>query len=287
MMAEGLEYNEDQRAVLSLLKGKEKVLLMAAPSFVVDFSYLSFVPTMKGLGFDLVSELTFGAKEVNEAYHAYIKRNKKKQEIFIASVCPMIVSLVKGQAPELAKYLLPFDSPMTAMAKILGKNNPKHKLVFLAPCNAKKAEAKKAGTIDAVVTFREMKEIVQKEKPKKKGKGHLFDRYYNDFTKIYPLSGGLAATLHAKDILKKEEMVSYDNCKNLQRVFDRHSGKVFYDLLFCPGGCIGGPGVESRLPLAKRKKKVLDYRKFARREKIGERRGLNKYTKGLNYRTKF
>ena len=131
-------YGEDQQKVLSLLKGNQKTILMVAPSFVVDFDYKTFVPLMKGLGFDLVSELTFGAKIVNENYHKYILKNEKKQEKFIASVCPTIVTLVKTQTPEMKKYLLPFDSPMVAMAKVLHKQNPKHKIVFLAPCNAKK-----------------------------------------------------------------------------------------------------------------------------------------------------
>ena len=245
---------------------------------------------MKGLGFDTVSELTFGAKIVNEQYHKYISKNKKKQKKFVASVCPMIVNLTKGQAPEMVSYLLPFDSPMAAMAKILHKAEPKQKIVFLAPCMAKKVEAKKTKLVDGVVTFVEMKEIILREKPKKKGSGkdaHLFDRFYNDFTKIYPLAGGLAKTMHSKDILKKDEVISKDNCKNVQAVFEKNSGKVFYDLLFCQGGCIGGSGIASREKIAVRMKKVLNYRKHAKGEKIGERVGLNKYTKGLNFRTKF
>ena len=70
----------------------------------------------------------------------------------------------------------------------------------------KKIEAKKSGIINGVVNFAEMNEIIRIEKPKKVGVGkdsHLFDRFYNDFTKIYPLGGGLAATLHSKDILTK------------------------------------------------------------------------------------
>jgi iron only hydrogenase large subunit-like protein len=285
-------YFDDQKKALSLLKGKQKVCLMAAPSFVVDFDYLFFVPLMKGLGFDKVSELTFGAKIVNEHYHKFIKDKKGKggtgHEKFISSVCPASVEMVKNQHPELKKFLLPFDSPMVAMAKVLHKEYPKHKLVFLAPCSAKKIEAKKSGLIDVAITFREMKEIVEKEKPKRAHGSHLFDRFYNDYTKIYPLSGGLSTTLHMKDILKKHEVVACDGCADLAKLFDRHSDKIFYDILFCKGGCIGGNGVASKLPLFLRKKKVLDYKKFADREKIPEKRvGLNKYTEGLSFETKF
>jgi len=281
-------YNEDQLKVLSLLKSEEEVCLMAAPSFVVDFDYNKFVPLMKGLGFEFLTELTFGAKIVNQEYHKYIHENKDKQEKFICSVCPATVEMVKASHPEMVKYLLPFDSPMSAMAKVIDKNWPNQKNVFLAPCFAKKREAKKyPNLIHATITFSEMKDIVSKEKPRPLKGSHLFDRFYNDYTKIYPLSGGLSATLHSKDIFTKEEMISMDGAKNLQKVFDKYSDKKFYDLLFCNGGCIGGPGIASNKPIFVKRKKVLNYRKGAKTEKIGERKGLEKYTEGIDFSAEF
>ncbi len=295
-------YNESQRNLLKLLgksgkvksKKAQKVILMAAPSFVVDFDYKNFVPLMKGLGFDLVTELTFGAKMVNLNYHEYIKTHKNKQHKFISSVCPSSVALVKSQHPDLARFLMPFDSPMIAMAKIMKKHHPKHKIVFLAPCSAKRIEAKKyiykkKPLIDCTVTFTEMKQIVAKEKPKsKKGVGNKFDSFYNDYTKVYPLSGGLSATLHSKDILKKNEIVACDGCNNLAELFSKHPDKTFYDILYCDGGCIGGNGVASRLPTYLKKRKVIVYRNLAKREKAGKTHiGVEKFTKGLNFSRNF
>ena len=281
-------YNEDQLKVLSLLASEHEVCLMAAPSFVVDFDYATFVPLMKGLGFDYTTELTFGAKIVNQEYHKYIHEHKDSQEKFICSVCPATVELIKSKYPEMKKYLLPFDSPMSAMAKVVDKNWPNQKNVFLAPCFAKKREAKEfPDIIDATITFAELKDIVAKEKPTPLKGSHLFDRFYNDYTKIYPLSGGLSATLHSKDILSKEEMVSMDGAKNLSKIFDKHSDKKFYDLLFCNGGCIGGPGVAAKKPIFWKRKRVLNYRKNAKKEKIGKRKGLDKYTKGISFSKKF
>ena len=210
------------------------------------------------------------------------------QEKFICSVCPACVELVKAKYPEMEKYLLPFDSPMSAMAKVIDKNWPNQKNVFLAPCFAKKREAKKyPNLIHATITFSELKDIVSKEKPTPLKGSHLFDRFYNDYTKIYPLAGGLSATLHSKDILTKEEMVAKDGVKNLQKLFDKHSDKKFYDILFCNGGCIGGPGVASNKPIFVKRKRILSYRKGAKTEKIGKRKGLDKYTEGLDFSTEF
>jgi len=282
-----IEYNDDQKKVLELLRSKQKTCIMAAPSFVVDFDYKTFVPLMRGLGFDKVTELTFGAKMVNHEYHKFIGKNRKKQEKFIASVCPASVELIKNKYPDLKKFLLPFDSPMVAMAKIVSKNFKGHRIVFLSPCNAKKSEAKKSGIVDIAITFTEMKQILSVEKPKPAKVSHLFDRFYNDYTKIYPLAGGLSATLHAKDILKKEEVVECDGCVDMIKLFDSHPDKVFYDILFCKGGCIGGPNVASKDSITERKKRVLAYLKLAEKEYAGKRIGLEKYAKGIDFRTKF
>lgn len=278
-----MQYNDDQITMLELLGHEEDVCLMVAPSFVVDFDYKTFVPKMKALGFDVITELTFGAKIVNQLYHKYISENKKKQEKFISSVCPASVNLIKAKHPELVKYLLPFDSPMIVMAKILKKEYPKNKIVFLAPCTAKKVEAKNSGLIDCAITFKEMKQVISKQKIKPLKVSHKFDSFYNDYTKIYPLAGGLAKTLHAKDILKENEVVSSDGIRKLNNLMKKYPNKIFYDILFCDGGCIGGNGVACNTPIFMRKYSVLGYRKNAKKEKIGERKGLDKYTKGIDF----
>jgi len=280
-------YNEDQLKILELLAHNNNVSLMVAPSFVVDFDYKTFVPLMKGLGFDYISELTFGAKTVNGEYHDYISKNKSRQKKFISSTCPMCVSIVKAKNHNMSSYLLPIVSPMVAMAKILKKNFPKSKVVFLSPCTAKKTEARKSKIIDAAITFKEMKQILSREKTKPKKSSHLFDRFYNDYTKIYPLSGGLTKTLNKKGILDEKEVCQKDGCKDFTSFFQQNPHKLFYDILFCDGGCIGGNGVVARTPVFMRKYSVLSYRKQAKKEKIGKRKGLEKYTKGINFSTKF
>jgi len=285
-------YNEDQKKVLSLLKGKDKLCLMAAPSFVVDFDYKTFVPTMNALGFDKVTELTFGAKITNKQYEKYIKENKQTQEKFISSVCPASVELIKNKFPELKKFLLPFDSPMGAMAKVCRKCFPKHKIVFLSPCGAKKVEASKLfdkkgkKLIESTVTFCEMKQIIAKEKPKVKNKKNKFDSFYNDFTKIYPLAGGLCGTLHHKDILKEKEIISCDGFEKFSDLFKKNQDKVFFDVLFCNGGCIGGMGVASKMPLFFKKRRVISYSNFAKKEKMNGQEGLEKYYKGIDFSRK-
>ncbi|MFA6065490.1 MAG: [Fe-Fe] hydrogenase large subunit C-terminal domain-containing protein [archaeon] len=291
----GFAYSPDQLKLLSLIKESnkrngKKLVLMSAPAFVVDFDYKPFVPLMKALGFDKVTELTFGAKITNQQYHKYIKSNKSAQEKFISSVCPASVELIKNQFPEMKKYLLPFDSPMGAMSKIVKKSYPKHKIIFLAPCNAKKIEASKyldkkgKRLIELVLTFSEMKQILAKEKVIPAQVSHGFDSFFNDYTKIYPLAGGLCGTMNTAGILEKNEMISCDGYESIKRAFrKKNSKKIFFDLLFCTGGCIGGPGVATKLPIFLRKQRVLNYTKIAAKESMKGKQGITKYTKGISF----
>lgn len=302
----GFAYNEDQLKLLKLLKESKKkngkkLVLMSAPSFVVDFDYKKFVKQMKGLGFDKVTELTFGAKITNQNYYNYIKKhysiykkgNKKVDKDFsikfISSVCPASVELIKSKFPVMRKYLLPFDSPMGAMSKVVKKNFPNHKIVFLSPCSAKKLEAAKLvdkkgnNLIDATVTFSEMKQIVAKEKPNSSKGSHKFDSFYNDYTKVYPLAGGLCGTLHYEDIMKKSDVVSCDGFNKFDSFFKKHHDKVFFDVLFCKGGCIGGNGIASKRPIFFKKQRVKSYVRVASREKMDGPKGLTKYTKGIDF----
>jgi len=264
---------------------KGKYVAMVAPSFVVDFKYPQFVHALKDLGFDKVVELTFGAKLVNSAYHEHLKN---KKQLCIASVCPGIVDLVYKKYPQFKKNLIPVDSPMIAMAKVCKKIYSKHKLIFISPCNYKKIEASKSKFVDFVVDYKELKEIFLKNKIKLNNKRKIyFDKFYNDYTKIYPIAGGLSKTAHLKGILCKTQIKKIDGIAAVMKFLDKPDKEIiFFDCNFCKGSCIGGPCIISKQPLSKRKKKILDYLKLSKREDIPEsRKGLVKKAKGISFKT--
>jgi iron only hydrogenase large subunit-like protein len=283
-----MEYNTNQLNVLKLLKEEKEVCLMVAPSFVIDFNYSNFVPMMRSLGFSYVTEITFGAKIVNKNYEKYILQNPDKKT-FISSTCPTIVDLIKSKYPQLTKYLIPFDSPVITMAKILKKNFPNSKIVFLSPCYSKKFEAKLSGLIQETITFKEMKQILKNENIKPKKESHLFNRFYNDYTKVYPVSGGLSSTMKKDKILDDSQIIICEGQKKLDKIINEidHNQKKFYDILFCEGGCIGGPEVNARTPLWFRKLSIISYLKKSKKEKIGHKLGLGKYTKKINFEKEF
>jgi iron only hydrogenase large subunit-like protein len=262
---------------------KIKLLAMVAPSFVTDFEYPFFVQQLSDLGFDKSTELTFGAKMVNREYHKILKKSKK---LVIASPCPGIITTIKEKYPQYVKNLIKVDSPMVAMAKVCRKHFPKHKIVFISPCNFKKIEVNACPQIDYVIDYNQLKELFKKYKIKKRKCEILFNRFYNDYTKIYPLSGGLGKTVHVKKILKQDEIAIIDGVAKVMKFLDNPNPKIkFLDCLFCSGGCIGGPHTSQKLTIAQKRKKVFDYLKEAKQEDIPEdRKGIVKKASGLKFK---
>ncbi len=274
---------------------KEKCVALVAPSFVVDFSYPHIIRQLKDLGFDKVVELTFGAKMLNRGYYEDLKKNKargEKARMLISSPCPGIVNTIRNNFPELAKDLIQVDSPVSAMGKICRKEFPKHKLIFISPCDFKKQECEESPYIDYVIDYEQLKDLFKKYKVKKRklrvNCKMCFDKFYNDYTKIYPLSGGLAETAHVRRVLKKDQIAIIDGISNIMEFLKNpRKGTQFLDCLFCDGGCIGGPHTNKKLSIAKKKKLVMKYLAKSKRQDIPEdRKGLIKKAKGISFRRK-
>ena len=278
----------DINKITSELKKGVKMIALVAPSFVIEFSYPKLITQLKKLGFDKVTELTFGAKLVNREYHKLLEKKNKK--LIISSPCPGIVELIKQRYPKYKKKLALIDSPVIAMGKVCKKYYPKHKTVFLSPCDYKKIETSKTKYIDYIIDYQQLHELIRKNKLTniKVPKEELFDKFYNDYTKIYPLSGGLAKTAHVKELLKKDEVKIIDGAKKVIKFLENPDPKVkFLDVLFCEGGCIGGLRTSKKLSIPAKRKKVVSYMKKSEKKSIPEeRKGIYEKAKDLKFTKK-
>jgi iron only hydrogenase large subunit-like protein len=265
---------------------KGKFVAMVAPSFVANFSYPSIVYRLKRLGFDKVVELTFGAKMINREYQKILAKSDK---LWIASACPGIVSTIKNSMPEYKKNLIPVDSPMVAMAKICKKEFSDHKVVFISPCDFKKAEAEGSRYVDYVIDYNELESLFREHKIRKSVLrwNIKFDSFYNDYTKIFPLGGALAETAHLKNVLGRDEFVCMDGIVDVVKFLKKpKKGVRLVDCLFCVGGCVGGPHTDQEKSVERKRDLVLNYLKRARREAIPEdSKGLVAKAKGLRFRS--
>jgi iron only hydrogenase large subunit-like protein len=264
------------------LKNKTKMIALVAPSFVSTFDYPQFIHQLRDLGFDKVAELTFGAKMINREYHKILMKSKK---LVISTTCPGITNTIKGRYPQYVKNLIKVDSPMIATAKICKKIYPGYKTCFISPCDLKKIEAENSKYVDYVIDYEQLENLFLKNKIKA-NKNHIhFNKFYNDYTKIYPLSGGLSKTAHLKGVLKKGEEKTIDGIEDVMKFLDDPEPNVkFLDVTFCKGGCMGGNHV-AKIPLSEKRKKLMHYMEIAREEDIPKgREGLIEKAKGISFK---
>lgn len=274
---------------------EQKYICLLAPSFVAVWDYPNIVYRLRVLGFDNVLELTFGAKMTNLNYYEILK--EKRDRTWIASPCPTLVNLIRSKYPHLVKNLVPVQSPMGSMGLITKKFYPNHKIVFVGPCLTKKLEAKELGFVDEVLTFKEVEDLfVQNNIPERIEDSKYqvtFDKFYNDYTKIYPLSGGLSSTLHHDRILNKRDILVTDGINNVIKILDQfkegyYKNYVFLDILSCEGGCINGPGMVNSYSLKERVNRVKRYRDYAQRyENDLGRTGKKIHADGVVFRRDF
>jgi hypothetical protein len=63
-----------------------------------------------------------------------------------------------------------------------------------------------------------------------------FDKFYNDYTKVYPLSGAVAQTMHTKDILKEDQILIVDGILGMEdamKKLESDTNIKFLDALSC------------------------------------------------------
>ncbi len=232
--------------VYKLLSSGHKVAACVAPSFPAEFSefkdYRVLVGMIRKLGFDYVTEVSFGADVVAKEYEKRIKSEDYTGDI--SSDCPAVTYYIRHYHPDIVSSLAPIVSPMVAMARIVReKYGPDVKIVFIGPCFAKKAES---GETDEVITFLELREMMQQSgiRPENSEPG-VFDPPVGGKGAIFPITRGLFLTTNSKEDIPEEWSVIADgrvNFKEAVREFEEGFIRNKHLELLCCEGCIMGPG---------------------------------------------
>lgn len=262
-MNEAAVPNEPQ-ILMDLLEKKEPVVAMLAPSFPIAYQYPDIVGKLKRMGFAYVVEVAAGAVNTNAAAVEILTKDENAR--IITSPCASFVRMIRTKHPHLKEYLgFAADSPMVATARIVREKYPEHRPIFIGPCNAKKLEASEDyPELEIVsVTYKQMKEVfakfnIQDDHSDKEAKFDIEETH----TRLYPISGGLAQSSQVKDLLAAEEIEvvsGWQNCEEALKRFEASDRVRLLDILFCEGGCINGPGIESPLEIEQRREKIIDF----------------------------
>lgn len=246
------------QVIQSILQG-DQVIAIVAPAFIGQFSGQvspgKLMSAMKKLGFDRTVEVAIGADlcTIEEAKD-FIEKVPEKQDYMATSCCPawhsMIEKLYPGEMHKISMTL----TPMVFTARLMKKQNPGCKVVFVGPCAAKKLEAIREdirSDVDFVLTFEELmgmfeaKEIDWDALEDAEGlkEGTAAGRYF-------AVSGGVAKAV--TDLAEKENpgmqiktarAEGLRECRKLMAVAKAGKYKGYLlEGMACPGGCVAGPG---------------------------------------------
>jgi len=264
--------------LIDLLKDKDtpvyaSVAPAAAGQFGEDVSMGQLRTALKLLGFEDMVETALFADilTIREAFE-FSHLVKHAGDFFLTSCCcPVWFNLTKKHYPEIFTHMSPSVSPMIASGRILKTLYKGAKVVFIAPCIAKKAEINEPelkGAIDFVINFRELAEIFDaleinlKELPSDdKDQASMGGR-------LYARTGGVSFSvktvvnrLEPQRLIQLKSM-KVDGVKSCKEILDDLSkGKEidanFIEGMGCIGGCVGGP--RTNLDVGKATRIVNEY----------------------------
>lgn len=263
------QIESDLETTAKAIRDGRSVILSLAPSFVSAFPEYTWPDLQKAilrLGFAAVEETAIGASIVAEHYKSFLE---KTGETLISACCPVVVNLIDKYYPQLTSNLAGVVSPMIAHGRIIKHNYGEDAfVVFAGPCIAKIAEARQNGSsIDAVITFQELKNWLQKNKIGS-GTGTIVSKHAGETyrARYFPIPGGIVKSfMNVSET--EDDFVYVDGIENCIEVFEGMSkGEIsprFIEALACAGGCIGGPANISEQCMAARKIKVVEFAKHA------------------------
>lgn len=239
-----------------------KVVLSLGSSFLglfPEYTPQQLIAAIKALGFYTVEETAVGAEAVSLLYRKIVKNTQKP---IISSNCPVIVNIVKKYYPHLTDNLAPIVSPMMAHGKIIKQKTGQDTfVVFAGPCMAKFGEKNDSHSVDAIMTFVQLRQWLNQNKYK--NEDAALDSYVPEplgNARFFPLAGGILKSFMEFDILDTE-IIAVDGIESCQEVFESLSrGEIaprFIEAFSCVGGCIGGPAGGCTLPMPVRKLKAI------------------------------
>ncbi len=246
------------QVIQSILQG-DKVIAIMAPAFIGQFSGMvspgKLVTAMEMLGFHKVVEVAIGADlcTIEEAKD-FLEKVPHEQDYMATSCCPAWHSMIEKLYPsEMGKISMTL-TPMVFTARMMKKDHPGCKVVFVGPCAAKKLEAIRANIrsdVDFVLTFEELM--------------GMFEAKEIDFATLpeadvmnegtaagrnFAVAGGVAKAV--TDLAEKQNpglkintarAEGLRDCRKLMAMAKAGKYKGYLlEGMGCPGGCVAGPG---------------------------------------------
>ncbi|NLE15765.1 MAG: 4Fe-4S binding protein [Spirochaetales bacterium] len=240
--------------VVKMLAKEEHVTALIAPAIEGQFpgTLSQIKAALLAAGFSSVLEVSEGAEttSLHEA-EELAERKARGKGYMTTSCCPAYMELVDKHLPFLGERRSSALSPMGYAALKAKELNPATKNVFIGPCLAKKVEAVRLKTIDAVITFSELASLfIAKGIDVRELEGaDLGDTSSFEDCRQFALSGGVASCVLSRFAPSHEVQVLPVNGVDKKmfrtmKIWEKRPAEAdLVEVMCCEGGCINGPGV--------------------------------------------
>lgn len=254
------------QVVRSMMEGN-RVIAIVAPAFIGQFGKHStpekFTTAMKLLGFDRVVEVAVGADMCTiEEAKDFLEKVPAEQPYMATSCCPAWHSMIEKLYPQQVANMSMTLTPMVYTARLMKKQYPDCKVVFVGPCAAKKLEAIREdirSDVDFVLTFEELQ--------------GMFEAREIDFSQLsegesmkegtaagrgFAVSGGVAKAVadlvHQTQPEREIPTARAEGLRDCRKMMalakaGKYKGYLLEGMA-CPGGCVAGAGTLLPVELA-------------------------------------
>ena len=247
--------------VIQAINAGKEVIAEVAPAFVGQFGGKGNVDKLRQafmeLGFSGMEEVALGADlcTVQEA-DDFLEEVPAKQPFMGTSCCPAWSVMAKKEFPKYANCVSMALTPMTLTARLIRKQHPDAKIVFVGPCAAKKLEAMRRSVkseVDFVLTFEEMAGMMDAKEidyTKLAGEGASDFAHASADGRGFAVAGGVANAvvnaIHRKYPDREVKVMNAEglnDCRKMMKmaVKGKYDGYLLEGMA-CPGGCVAGAG---------------------------------------------
>ncbi len=256
--------------ILKVIKDKKgkKIVALIAPSIAGQFKgnvYQIKTAVMKA-GFDEVIEVAEGADitTLNEAAE-FAERMEKGENFMTTSCCAGYRQLIKKHIPEIKPFMSDTQTPLYYTAELAKKRFPGSITVFVSPCVAKRAEGYDNENVDFVMNFEELDALfAAKGISTEKCEETKFEKESSKQGRNFGVTGGVISAIKTT-LNSSTDVISYvinglnpdtiGKLKSFASAGESDDSFSMLEVMFCPGGCIGG---SATITDAKTAKKAID-----------------------------
>ncbi|MBQ3835082.1 MAG: 4Fe-4S binding protein [Elusimicrobia bacterium] len=241
--------------ILKAMKDKKekKIIALIAPAIAGQFNanIYQIKTALMEIGFDDVLEVAEGADitAFNEAAE-FADRMERNEKFMTSSCCAGYRQLIKKHLPEIKPFISDTQTPLYYTAELAKKKFKNSVTIFISPCVAKRAECYENENVDFVMNFEELDAFFTAKEidPGKCGETK-FDKESSKHGRNFGIIGGVTGAIKAA-LNSSTDVTSYvvnglnkdtiGKLKSFASAGESDDSFNMVEVMFCPGGCIGG-----------------------------------------------